>query len=445
MTASVTVSITRKTKTTSRKGFGTPLIMSCEVSFPERVKTYTDPAGLLDETGIDVNSRVYKQALVMFSQSPKPKSFKVGRRANAPTQAVRFIPKNVTEGFKYEIKVTNCATGVVTQVSITTPAAATVAAICALLQTPLNAISGVTATDNSTDVECVSTAGVIIEYTGLPGNFHMGTEVYHADPGIAADWAAIRDEDDDFYSVELDTNSNAEVLALAALCEAASKLHFATTPDTGCCDVGDATDVMSQLKAASYFRTALGFYGLAAHGYLTAGWQGALLPKDPGRVSWAHKSIAGVAVDQLRDADIAGIEAKNGTYYVEDHGANITKGGKTAGGEWIDVMRLVDLLEARIFESVFGALINEDKIPFTARGISQVKSLIKAPLDRETTTDGGGTGGNLAGLEANAVFAPAISDVSAGDKLARTLTGMSFSGTLSGAIHFVQITGEVSV
>ena len=52
--------------------------------------------------------------------------------------------------------------------------------------------------------------------------------------------------------------------------------------------------------------------------------------------------------------------------------------------------------------------------------------------------------GILAADPAFTVTAPAVADVSAGDKTARTLPDVDFDATLAGAIHKVEISGTVS-
>lgn len=436
----VNLSITRDTKAISQAGFGKLLILGCHTVFPERAREYSDPSAMLDD-GFTTSHPIYKKALIHFSQEPHPPTFVVGRRANLPTWKVKLTPKNVVEGFKYEFNVMS-PTGTTTAISTTNGASTSVAAICAQLQTPLNAISGLTAVDNGTDVEVTAdTAGAVWLLTGIIGHRHLGIEVTHTAPNIAADLAAVREDSDDWYGWCLDTNSEAEILAAAAANEAIRRIFFAVTPDNGVPDSSDTGCIASQLVAAAYDRTVLTYYGKASDGMLDAGWPGRCFPTGPGRITWAYKAVKGVAVDNLTDGEIINIHNKNCATHTEQAGVNVMQQGKVASGEWIDVIRLVDLIYARIQETLFGALVNNDKIPYTQAGINQVYAGIDSVLSAETASEAN----PLGGLSSYTISVPAIAGVPSADKIARALKNVTFQAYLSGAIHTMVINGRVSV
>jgi hypothetical protein len=68
----------------TRAGFGIPLIVSHNASFPERVRFYSD----ISDVGTDfaVDSPEYLAADAILSQSPHPDQLCIGRAANKPTQ-----------------------------------------------------------------------------------------------------------------------------------------------------------------------------------------------------------------------------------------------------------------------------------------------------------------------------------------------------------------------
>ena len=135
----------------------------------------------------------------------------------------------------------------------------------------------------------------------------------------------------------------------------------------------------------------------------------------------------------------ANARSKNCIPYQEIGGARITLDGKVAAGEYIDVIRGIDWLEARITESVFSLLVNRPKVPFTDPGIASIEAQIKARLSDAIDI------GLLAADPAPTTTVPRAIDIAANDKTLRTLTGVKFNGTLAGAIHQLTINGTVTV
>lgn len=71
-----------------------------------------------------------------------------------------------------------------------------------------------TASNDTTHVTLTAPAGLIVGVEVTAGDLLV--EDRTSNPGLAADLTAIRAEDDDFYALLLDSNSSAEILALAA-------------------------------------------------------------------------------------------------------------------------------------------------------------------------------------------------------------------------------------
>lgn len=100
----VSLTITQDSVGIARAGFGIPLILSCNASFPERVRLYTDLSGMAED-GFATTSPEYLAAQAMFSQSPHPETIAVGRAVGAPTLAYRLDISSVTEGATYTVTV----------------------------------------------------------------------------------------------------------------------------------------------------------------------------------------------------------------------------------------------------------------------------------------------------------------------------------------------------
>ena len=208
----VNVTITTQTTSLSRAGFGTPLIASYHTnSAGARVKTY----GTLDEMttdGFATTDKEYLAAVAFLSQNPKVPTWKVGRMDLAPTQVKRFTPNPVTGlqiGLIHTVTVES-NDGTVTTVSYTVLSGDAVSDITAALQLALNAITGITAVDNTTHVTVTAdTPGELFGFTALNRELAMLDET--ADPGVSTDLAAIRAEDADWYGLILTNKSEAIV------------------------------------------------------------------------------------------------------------------------------------------------------------------------------------------------------------------------------------------
>jgi hypothetical protein len=130
---------------------------------------------------------------------------------------------------------------------------------------------------------------------------------------------------------------------------------------------------------------------------------------------------------------------KDANTYEAIAGVNITREGTMASGEFIDVIRGVDWLHARLQERIYSRLVNLDKIPFTDAGIAIIEAEVRAQL--QTGIDNG----FLTANPAPTVTVPLAADVSANDKASRLLPDIEFTAYLAGAVHKVQIDGVVTL
>ena len=431
----VSVTITAQTTTVSRAGFGIPLIAAFHTNFGNRVREYADVAGALVD-GFLVTDPAMRAAAKILSQNPKPTSFKVGRRASAPTQIVELTPTDTTEGLVVSLNVVS-PDGTVTAVSFTNGAAETVATISAALLALIDAIVGVTATGGITEVTCTAdAAGDLFDYQQLTGG--LDVQDVTVDPGLTADLTAIRLEDGDWYGLVLDSTSEAEILAAAAWAETETLLFGANSADAGVKDSVVIDDVASDLQTSAFARTFLLWSG-SVLSYAAAAWLGKQLPTDPGTTTWAFKTLAGVAVDALNTNEVSAIEGKDANHYTRVAGVNITRPGQTSANEFIDITRYIDFLKARLQENIFALLVNLPKLPYTDSSVDLVRSEILAQLQR------GIAAGAIAATPAPTVTAPAVEDIASANRAARLLPDVKFSAQLAGAIHAVDVDGILTV
>lgn len=438
----VTVTITKETSSLTQTGFGTALIAGYHTVWvgPEFTRTYNASDGLtaMVTDGFLATDPLVKAATAYLSSNPKVSEFKIGLLQTPPIYTARITPINITEGFVYDFDVLSHA-GVSTNITYTVLAGSSVLIITLALEGLIDAISGISATDDTTHVT-ITTDGVgelaSIVNTHRPAD--LLTENLTADAGMAADLTALAAVDDVWYGLLLSSNSPAEVLAAMAYVEARTKLFATNASDTECLDAGVTDDVISTAQDSAYVRSIIGF-SEDDFDYAGATMMGQQFPFQPGTQTWEYKTLAGVAVSDLTASELASINGKNGFTYTNVGGANVTRNVVTPGGEFPDVTHGIDELQARIQEAVFLVLLQNGKVPFTNAGIQQIVTPIQGVLDVRVDL------GFLSADPAPLATGPALSSVSTADKTARRLPGVEFTGTLAGAVHTVVITGKVVV
>lgn len=311
------------------------------------------------------------------------------------------------------------------------------------VQAPVTA-SGV----SGTYVACTSVAGELVSYERvgvdaageLVGDEHqsnLGLLDVTADPGLATDLAAILTADPEWYGLLLDSQGADEVDAAATWTEANKRLLVWQSADTGAVSSDVITDVFSASQDAGYVRSAGIFHPTLAKAWIAAAWMGEELPKVEGASTWMFKSLATIPVYVLTDTERAALEAKDGNHYLSLAGVAVTGPGASSSGEWLDVVRDLDWLAARLREDALGVFLANDKVPFTDEGISLVLTALRARLSEAVGKNVLAPGFTLT--------APKASAVSSTDKGNRHLPDVAWTGTLAGAIHSVAINGLVSL
>lgn len=248
--------------------------------------------------------------------------------------------------------------------------------------------------------------------------------------------SAIVDIDDDWYGLACDTITAANILLIAAWVEARTKIYIARSADADI--ITSATDdIASDLDAAEYDRTAVLYDENAATAYADAAWLGNCLVRDPGSQTWMFKGLDTIAFNALNSGEIDNAHGKNANVYIRTAGQNITSKGTMASGEYIDIIRGIDWLTARIQERVYTRLINSPKIPFTNAGIAVIETAVREQLDIALEQD------LIAPEPAYTVTVPDVLDTDELDRQRRELKGVDFRARLAGAIHYAEIRGTV--
>jgi hypothetical protein len=436
----VVVNITRETTTVSQAGFGTGNFLSNDARFTDRIKKYAD----LDEVTSDTlrGADTLAFATKYFGQTIKPEALYVTKKMNDVvalydiTFSADFVASNVID------MSINAVT--IADTTYATSHAATLAALAVNIAAHAD-VDTATVTGARTIRVAGLTAGLAIAITAITvtGGASQATgslALVAAPDTVGTDVASItaaRDVLDDWYMQAAYTRTEANILLIAAYIQATTKLYAAVSEDSDV-KTSSTTDIASDLNAAGYDRTFI-LYSTDSENYPEAAWMGFCLPLTPGEETWKFKTLKGITFDALTGGEQTYIKNKKANFYNQVGGVSITQDGTVASGEYIDVMRGVDWIQARIQEEVYTVLVNSKKVPYTNNGVNTVTTAIRKVLKRAVTN------GVLADDPQFTITAPLVADISVTDKGNRLLPDIKFTGTLAGAIHKINISGTVSL
>ncbi len=438
-------------------GFGVPLIAAYHTAWTDRLRYYSSTAAMLTD-GFTVNSPAYKAAVVLMSQSPSVTQFAIGRRSNVPHQTLTLTCTDATQGDVYKFTLIG-SDGSSHPITYTVPGAATTTTVATAILALINAIPSVatiigTATSSVAVITISRTDGLLTDITGWMAGVAASPSTQlqladtTADPGLAADLAAIYAVDSTgWYGLALDSNSAAEIEAAAAWTEATGtggKLFAANNSDYGNVNNAVSNDVFSTLKGLSYAKTYVQQCNKQLLNYAGAAMLGNRLPDNPGSDNWAYKTLKGVPADDpstMTQTFQNVLKAKNGNWFMTVAGLNISFPGQSPEGQFMDIARFLDWLQAFMQIDVFTYLASQKKVPFTDVGIDAVVNVIKNRLK----IGGSPAFGGLDLTRGYTVTAPTRAQVSTTDANNRNLSGTTFKAFLAGAINTVQsVNGTVS-
>jgi len=425
----VQITITSEASKVSQAGFGMPLILSASAAWVERVREYDSLTAV--QADFAASTPEYRQASKVFGQAPRPPKLLIGRAALKPTHQYAIAPV-AQNNYTYKVKVNG------TEVSYLSDGTATLSEIILGLKAAIDALAlPITTSDQTTFLRALAnSAGAFFALSASDPN--VGLTQDHADPGVATDLAAIALARNDWYGLLTHFNSRGYVEAAAAWVEANKKLYVVASCDSAMRNtVSSGTDDLGEsLKALAYKKTAV-IDCAGAEDFPDAGAIGRCLPISPGEETWKFKTLAGVPVFAYTATQRSNLRAKNVNFYEATAGVNMLEEGYSASGDYIDFVRYLDFLEARIGERVFGKLSAPNKVPYTDKGIAVVASEISGQLQSDETREALAPGWT--------VSVPKAANATSADKASRTLRDVAFSATYAGAIHKVIISGSVVV
>jgi hypothetical protein len=257
------------------------------------------------------------------------------------------------------------------------------------------------------------------------------------------------DGNDDWYAMHMTLPGTTMVDdATSGAAQAIQQLVKVLVVDSADDDIpsGGSGNLGETLSAAGYTRTYLA-YREQNHDYLAAGVAANILPLDPGSTTWKFQSVTGLAASNLTTTEQTNMLGNNVNIYVDFGRGTITCDGKSAEGEFMDVVRGTDFIRVRAQEDIFDLLRNEAnagrKVAFTNSGIAQVEAALYGVLKEaarqgvivdDTDPDNPFT-----------ITSPDVTDVPTADKATRNLPDIEAQAILQGAIHSVEATITVAV
>jgi hypothetical protein len=419
-------------------GFGTIMCVAYHTKYVDLVREYEELSGLVAD-GFETYSPAYKMATAAFAQDPRPEKIKLGRLSLPATQTIRWVPTVTTQGYVQSLTIEVNGTKLTAQ--YTNGAGATVATIIDNMLIAVEALDAfdslLAVTDGTTYMQIVTDAGIVAYYSDWTGTYEDVT----TDPGIATDLAAIRLADEDWYGLALELNAKLIQEEASDWAEAEKVIHCYTTSDWKAYDSSETTDIGDVLQGKSYAYSVSMFNRQNTDEYDHVAMLAERFPHDPGQPgaggTWFGKTLAGVTAHKLTPTQKTNLKAKNYNVYVETSTRSHTLKGQCAGGEFVDKIRFLDWVNARIEEEVAQAKLDADggKVPYTDPGVSVLAGKVSKIMDL-----GVQVGGFSADPYPTVTAGPVSAQLSA-DKAARVYKGLKWKATLAGAIHF---TGPIS-
>ena len=245
----------------------------------------------------------------------------------------------------------------------------------------------------------------------------------------------IKDEND-WYFLLCEEQGEAEVKELASWANTNDKLYF-VAPDVA--DVAAMVTLAGETEVDNE-RTVLIYHDIPGS-YPDAAWVGRCTPEDPGTITWKFKTLTGIDKVELSSSDINDLHDANVNTYIRKLGVNSTSEGKTVDGEYIDVIRGQDWVEARLSQRIHNLLFTTPKVPYDNRGIAMVLSEVQAVMQQATDREIIARDNDGNGMWS--VDAPDREDIDTQKIADRILPDVEFVFTLAGAIHKVEVEGTI--
>lgn len=459
----VTVNIAINAVNLTQAGFGTPIFITTHDRVDDRVIDISAPDELVNDYGFETSSNAYLAALQLFDNNPSPTIMKIGRRGGQVT-ATPSVPAGdgTAETFTINVEYPSLSSTFSGTFISVGDGAETRQTVCDALKTALEGQAGFG--DSLTATVTGTGDSAVLVIAAIDNNFVFRVTTDATSAGIttptftnelvgtesAADcFVAIKEEDSDFYFVTSEARPSTDrtyVESLSDLVQAEDKLYFVASGDAVDYTAEDSTSFFWSAWNDQKTQTVTFWHHSAVSDFPELKYVGYNAPYDAGSVTWANLRLPNLSPSgqvtntdkPLNPSQLGRLVARNANFVVRDAGVNVTRTGITAGGEWIDVIRGVHWLTEDMTVSLKSLLFNQKggKVPYTNQGIARVRETVQSSLQRAV---------NRGFLDSYTLTVPLITEVNPQDFIDRVLKGVSFTGILAGAIHTVEVQGQVTV
>lgn len=253
--------------------------------------------------------------------------------------------------------------------------------------------------------------------------------------------AKIREVDSDWYFITAATHETDEILAIAAYAETNTVIYGTSYSGIDALDVSSTLDPGTQLQLLNYSRTFI-MYAADDLEYPECAIIGLQAVKAPGSTTWKFKEVTGITPSNLSTTQSIILKGtkydfgKGYNTYEPTGGRDIFAEGRVVNSEFIDTIRFADWLEARMRERIYLTLVNMEKVPYTSAGFAIIEGRMREVLNE---------GVAIGGLESYQVTVPNPRTLDPNSRANRVATGFSFKGVLAGAVHYVEINGNLEI
>lgn len=448
---SVTSNITRNTTSAEGISLSFPIFCAPQTYFNERVRSYSSWDEVRGDSAIPTDSPTHKALLTAFSQSPAPSRVYVGRQ-QADSTLVSIVSPKIGNVYGYSVSAYSTTTGLLqAQDDITFTAVDAVAA---------NIATGIIADSDASLVAAYLTSTLAVDKVEIEPvagsrlvitNYVRVTTTHTSTETASALLSAIQDEDNNWYCMTASDHSETFQLAMAAAIEATGggdfpKVYWTSTKSANTVKavVDPADDIIGKLKALGYDRTICDWNHLSDDVYPELGVFSANSVYQAGSTTYKFLQVNGVpaAADLITGAKLPTrlqgfINDRNGGWMGEERGVTFYHEGKTVGGEWIDVILGADWLNDQIEVALLNLMLNlkGDKVSYAKP--EAVISTINAVLDLGVRV------GFLDGY-VGATIPDYLTQIPFGDKVARILKDVKWTGYIAGAVHSIIVNGNLT-
>ncbi|HNI89870.1 MAG TPA: DUF3383 family protein, partial [Leptospiraceae bacterium] len=254
---------------------------------------------------------------------------------------------------------------------------------------------------------------------------------------LETELAELRNEGKDaWYYLLITSRAKADIAIADSYINALEKIGVFASNDQTITSTGDRTVIIISNNAGDFPDAAI---------------VGRCAAEPIGSITWDSKQMSGQNNSQVTMSEQSTLLAKNFNLIREMGGVDVFWEGKTASGQYIDVIQGRDYLKARLAEALYSLKINSKKIPAEQRGVDMVEASIREVF-REA-----GRQGVVAGIS-NATEAaksdlgdfqykltmPVWAELPFNDRANRKIP-ISFTATVGGGINTIQVNGVMGV